>query len=135
MNAIVNLTKAVSDVCPIHGVSIGSAEDKATWRIDFKDEASSEQRAAARHVVSEFVWNEDEVPQSVTMRQARLALLQQNLLDSVEAAVAQAGTAAQIEWEYAQELKRDHPLTVSLSAALGLTSQQLDDLFTLAASF
>jgi hypothetical protein len=72
-------------------------------------------------------------PRRVTMRQARLALLQQNLLASVESAVAQAGTAAQIEWEYATELRRDHPLTVSLSAALGLTEQQLDDLFTLAA--
>lgn len=74
------------------------------------------------------------VPDVVTMRQARLALLQQNLLASVEAAVAQAGTAAQIEWQYATELKRTHPLTISISAALGLTEQQLDDLFTLAST-
>lgn len=74
------------------------------------------------------------VPTVVTMRQARLVLLQAGLLPQIEAAVQQAGAAAQIEWEYATELRRDHPLTQSLSTALGLTEQQLDELFTQAAA-
>lgn len=85
--------------------------------------------------IAAYVAPPTSVPTVVTMRQARLALLQQNLLASVEAVIAQAGTAAQIEWEYATELNRNHPLTQSVSAALNLTAQQLDDLFTLAASF
>lgn len=72
------------------------------------------------------------------MRQARLALLGAGRLDAVEAAIAgmtgTAGKAAQIDWEFARTLRRDHPLTVGLSAALGLNSAALDALFTQAAA-
>jgi hypothetical protein len=67
------------------------------------------------------------------MRQARLALLEAGLLTQVSAAVQASGEAAIIEWEYAQELRRAHPLTQQLSDALGITEQQLDTLFTRAA--
>ena len=77
------------------------------------------------------------IPTVVTMRQARLAMLDAGILTSVRDALAAmtgiTGEAARIEWEYAAELKRDHPLVASLSAALGLTSAQLDGLFTVAA--
>jgi len=72
--------------------------------------------------------------QVVSMRQARLALLQAGLLTSVEEAVAAGDEAGKITWEYATEVRRDDPLVTKLSAALGLTEQQLDDLFTLAYS-
>ena len=79
------------------------------------------------------------IPQSVTMRQARLALLGAGLLDSVNAAIAAITDpvqrkAAQIEWEYAQTVDRDSPFTQQLAAGLGLTSEQLDALFTQAAA-
>lgn len=79
------------------------------------------------------------VPTVVTMRQARLALLQSNLLSQVEAAIAAIEDAVQrqavqIEWEYAAEVNREHPWVQSLATALGLTEVQLDDLFTLAAT-
>lgn len=77
------------------------------------------------------------VPSAVTMRQARLALLQAGLLDQVNAAIAAMpgveGEAARIEWEYAQEVRRDSPLVAGLSATLGLTEAQLDDMFRMAA--
>ncbi|MDR1350850.1 MAG: hypothetical protein LBJ59_08785 [Zoogloeaceae bacterium] len=73
------------------------------------------------------------VPQSVTMRQARLALLGAGLLDAVNAAIAGMasveGKAAQIEWEFAQEVRRDNPLFAALSAQMGLSDAQLDELF------
>ena len=73
-------------------------------------------------------------PEVVTMRQARLALLGAGLLAQVNTAVANMpgaeGDAARIEWEYAQEVRRDSPLVAVLSAAFGWTSAQLDDLFT-----
>jgi hypothetical protein len=75
----------------------------------------------------------DPVPDSVSMRQARLALLGAGLLDAVEATIAAMegaeGKAAQIEWEYATEVRRDSPLVAGLTAALGLTEEQLDSLF------
>jgi len=74
------------------------------------------------------------VPEVVTMRQARLALLGAGLLHQVNGAIAampgDEGDAARIEWEYAQEVRRDSPLVAALSAAFGWTGAQLDDLFT-----
>ena len=49
------LNAAIAAVCPIYGVSIGRKDDKQTWRIDFKDEATPEQRAAAVAAVDVFV--------------------------------------------------------------------------------
>ncbi len=73
------------------------------------------------------------VPASVTMRQARLALHQSNLLVQVNTAIT-SGTDEElkIEWEYATELKRDFPSLVILATSLSLTETQLDDLFILA---
>jgi hypothetical protein len=74
------------------------------------------------------------VPQSVSMRQTRLALLAAGLLDDVEAAMATQPRAAQIEWEFATEVLRSSPLVAGLSGAIRLTEAQLDDLFILAAT-
>ena len=75
---------------------------------------------------------------SVTMRQARLALLQQGLLTQVNNAVASMpgaqGDAVRIEWEFSSTVERNRPFVNSLSDALGLTSIQLDNLFKLAAT-
>jgi hypothetical protein len=70
-----------------------------------------------------------QVPASVWMRQARLALLAIGRLDDVEAAIAQSGATAQIEWEYAHEVRRDAALVVGIGAALGLTEAEIDALF------
>lgn len=77
-------------------------------------------------------------PQSVTMRQARLALLGIGLLDDVDAAIAAIPDpvhrkAAEIEWEYAQTVDRNSPFTQQMAAGLSLTAGQLDALFTQAA--
>lgn len=73
------------------------------------------------------------VPQTVSMRQARLALLGAGRLDAVTAAIAAmtgpSGQAAQIEWEYSQEVWRNKALVLALGPTLGLSSEQLDDLF------
>ena len=83
--------------------------------------------------------NPTPIPQSVTMRQARLALLGAGLLDTVAQAVAAISDpvqrkAAEIEWEYAQTVDRNSPFTQQLAAGLGLSSEQLDSLFTQAAA-
>lgn len=44
---------AIEAVCPIDGVSIGS-EDKATWSIAFKADATGEQRDAAINLMAAF---------------------------------------------------------------------------------
>jgi adenosyl cobinamide kinase/adenosyl cobinamide phosphate guanylyltransferase len=76
------------------------------------------------------------VPKQVTMRQARLALLQDGLLTQVNDLIAAMegteGEAARIEWEYAQEVRRDSELVIALASMLELTEQQVCDLFLLA---
>lgn len=74
------------------------------------------------------------VPTSVTLRQAKLALLGAGLLSQVDAAIAAAGTAAQIEWSSASTVQRDSPLATSLAGALSLDSAALDALFVAAAA-
>ena len=78
------------------------------------------------------------VPQVVTMRQARLALLSEALLDDVDVALQAltepSKSAAIIEWEYSQTVERNRPFVALLGDALGLNDTQLDDLFILAAT-
>lgn len=75
---------------------------------------------------------------SVTMRQARLALLSAGLLQNVTTAINSLPSpqkeAAQIEWEYSQEVHRDKPFVAVLAGALGLTDTQLDNLFLTAST-
>ena len=48
------IDKALKAVAPIHGCSFGKVEDKSTWRIDFKDEATQSEKDAAQLVVDNF---------------------------------------------------------------------------------
>lgn len=79
------------------------------------------------------------VPVEVTMRQAKLALLQFGILQQVNTAIASMtgvqSEAARIEWEYATTVKRNAPLVTQIASAFGLTDEQLDNLFILAATF
>lgn len=74
------------------------------------------------------------IPTTVSMRQARLALLQSNLLNSVNTAINQGNEADKITWEYATEVNRNSPLVQNMAIALQLSSSDLDQLFTLASS-
>ena len=77
------------------------------------------------------------VPQSVTMRQARLALLAAGKLAAVNSAIAAmtgaAGDTARIEWEFSSEVQREQPLVLALGGMLGMSEAQLDALFVAAA--
>ena len=73
------------------------------------------------------------VPESITPRQARLALLSFGLLDQIEGAMAviedpAQRKAAEIEWQFASEVKRTHPLVQAFAQQLGWDSEQIDQL-------
>lgn len=78
------------------------------------------------------------VPAEVTMRQARLALLQAGKLAAVDAAInalpEPTKSAARIEWEYSGTVRRRQPLVLALAPALGLNDAALDALFIAAES-
>jgi hypothetical protein len=65
----------------------------------------------------------------VSRFQAKAALNAAGLLPQVEAAIAQADTFVQIAWADAVEFRRNSPTIAALKDAVGLTDEQLDDLF------
>ena len=77
------------------------------------------------------------VPVEVTMRQARLALHATGKLAAVNAAINALSdppkTAALIEWEYSNAVRRDSQFVALLGPALGLDAAGLDALFIAAA--
>ena len=75
------------------------------------------------------------MPKSVTARQCRLALLQIGKLSMVKDAI-ENGTdeALKIEWEYATKVSRNWNSLIELTTALGISKDELDDLFILAGS-
>ena len=74
----------------------------------------------------------------LSARQFRLGLHTNGLLASVQSSIDAMEepdkTAAQIEWEYATQIERDHPLVQNLSAQLGLTDEQIDAMWREAAA-
>lgn len=90
--------------------------------------------------LGEYVYIEDtlvlpvKVPIKVTRRQALQALLLAGLLDSIQPAIdaipdATTRNMIQIEWDESLEFDRYRPSLITLASALGLTSEQLDELF------
>lgn len=117
-------------------VSLPEFHPSLTW-VEAPDEVS-EGWQYDDGVFTEPAQPDDVVPKSVTMRQARLALLQAGLLDDVDVAIAALPSPqkdqAQIEWEYSQEVFRDKELVQILAPSLGLDDAALDQLFITAAA-
>lgn len=75
------------------------------------------------------------IPQIVSRFQARAALLQAGLLDQVEQAVVAANDPfITLAWAETLEWRRDSPTLNALASGLGLTGEQIDDLFRTAAT-
>jgi hypothetical protein len=70
---------------------------------------------------------------TITPRQARLALLQEGMLDMVNSIVAQQPKYVQLTWEYSTEIQRNNPLLNNLLAYLGKTPDEIDSIFRIAA--
>lgn len=104
----------------------------------------SELNVPEGHVVIAETANPDylappQVPESVTMRQGRLALLAYGLLDTVNEAIQAiedpaVRKAAMIEWEYAQTIDRNSQFVSTMIEQLGLSTTQRDQLFILAST-
>lgn len=84
-------------------------------------------------------WTPTPPPESVSMRQARLALLQAGHLDQVDDAIHAIADpmqrrAAEIEWDHAATVDRDSPLTQAIAAEVGMSEDEIDQLFWVAAN-
>lgn len=74
---------------------------------------------------------QDVVIPTITMRQARLALLANNLLDKVQSAISTE--EHKIWWDYSTTVERNHPLVCSVLDSLGKSAGEIDALFVEAA--
>jgi hypothetical protein len=59
---------------PIDGVSIGKPNNKLTWRIDFKPEATKEQKIQAQQILADF--DKSKIPDPVSELETRVAALE-----------------------------------------------------------
>lgn len=78
------------------------------------------------------------IPKTVSMAQARIALIKAGKFDAVESGIAEldepAKTVATIAWEYSANVSRNGALIKTLSGEFGFTEKQLDELFIAAAA-
>lgn len=65
----------------------------------------------------------------ITMRQARLLLYHQGLLQQIENIILQSSIPVQIEWEYSTIVERESPLVKEIITYLNFTEEQVNDLF------
>ena len=115
------------------GVEFSEGKWKQAWKevdqfVDDDDSTADEkiaayeaQRAAERRATM-----------ACTPRQARLALASQGLYETVQTTVVAISDEARIEWEYATTVERTSPLIDAMKGALGMTDEDLDNLFDLA---
>ena len=94
---------------------------------------SLESTIAARDATIAELTAEPEVA-IITPRQAKLALFAADLLDDVETIVNAADRTIQIHYYDATQWRRDDPVLIGLAGQLGLTGDQLDDLFAAGAA-
>ena len=66
---------------------------------------------------------------TITPLQAKIALHRAGLLTTVEAMIAAADIETQLAWTAATGFERSSTLLNGMATALGLSTQQLDDLF------
>ena len=69
-----------------------------------------------------------QVPQTITPLQAKLQLLEMELLDEVDEIVA-TDRKVQLYWEYALVIERNNDILLTMAEMLNLSPEQLDDMF------
>ena len=77
--------------------------------------------------------------QAVTPRQMRIALVRSGIsLDTIESVINDlpepTKTVTRVTWEYSVEFQRNNPLLNTMAPILGLSKQQIDNLFILAST-
>ena len=73
-------------------------------------------------------YRKSQVPKSITPLQSKLQLLEVGLLDDVDVMIA-TDRKVQLYWEYASVIERDNDVLLLMAGQLGLTEDQLDELF------
>lgn len=124
MNEIsINLGDCISEIT---GREIGIRLDEYVY-IDTKEKVEDETILKAEELKAK-IEKEMSVPQTISPRQARLILLKYELLDDIESMIA-TDRALGIWWEYSIEIKRNEQILIDACNTMGITEEQLDNMF------
>lgn len=112
------------------GISFGDNEqDTSQWIVHYENPGPNDAATVAAWVAA-FNPNVTPVPSQVTMFQARAALINAGIFAQADAAIKNSNNQVDIAaWGYSTVVSRDSPFLNNMAAALGLTGQQVDDLF------
>jgi hypothetical protein len=108
MDILKKLTSRINDICPIHGLQ-ATDEDPRNWTIDYRDEATDEEKAAASAFLASLdvpaVQGEVEADEAEEQRLQKIDSIQTRVLDAL------------LEWFDAAE-QAGKPITPKLAAVL-----------------
>lgn len=112
MPDISKLHKAIESAAPIDGVSIGNFDNKESWRIDFRAEATEQERINAQAIVSnwnseswdkEYSWDDIRTKRNTLLLESDWTDLPNNRLDA----------STTLDWQNYRDELRDIPQTYS----------------------
>lgn len=107
--------------------------EQTVWGITEWDESKLGTQPTNEEI--EIAAQKDSVPQKITPRQLRLALVDSGIsISQVESALNSIEDETQkekalIEWEYALTFNRKHPLINQMGMSLGISETDIDNLF------
>jgi len=88
---------SIAAVCPIAHLSIGDRASKATWRIDYRPEATAKQKADAQKVIDAFDWQVEEALLEKVEKYKRLAAFKAAKAEADDALDSDSSAAIQAE--------------------------------------
>lgn len=109
-------------------------KDATTGTLYFGDCRPGDLAATSEEVAAWQAARDAYVPPRVRSGQLILALAELDWLDAVKAAVATASGIGPDLWAHASEFERSHPLIDELGTAAGMTAEDIDAVFRLAAT-
>lgn len=121
------------EICPIEGMN-------SDGRIFYSEDTTDQEKQAVEYYLANLDFAAINVlvkRQSMTplsAYQVRKGLTQFNLRSQVEAAISQADISIKDAWQFANEFERTNPVLLMMAQALGITDNQLDQMFELGAS-
>jgi hypothetical protein len=125
----VNLGECIEIVT---GRSVGLRLDEYVY-IDTKEKVEDENIIKAKELKSKLE-KELLVPKNISPRQAREIIIRIGLFNTVETYINNIEDEterliARNYWEYSEVFERNHPVLLTLVSALGITDEQLDNMF------
>lgn len=97
MSVPAKLHALIAAVCPIDGVSFGDLNDKRTWVIQAKSEATAKQKADAGAIMAAYDWQAGEAMQERLEQYKRVAALKAEKAEADTVPDSAASAAIQTE--------------------------------------